>query len=393
MYSPPSDGGFDPQRFVAALRASHCGTWRWDIVNNVVDWDEALSDVYGIEHKNAPRTAEEFFALVHPDDRERISDTIRACFESGTEVEYDFRAIVNGRTRWIYDRSQLTRNADGSPSHFTGACLDITERKRIEDETNAALHLAKVGAETSNRIKTEFLANMSHELRTPLNAIIGFSDVIMRSMFGPLDERYRDYAADIFTSGTHLLKLINEILDLSKLEAKQAELCEEDVDLAAIIQACTHLIEPQAQGAKIQVLTAIDSNLPLIRADDRRMRQILINLLSNAVKFTPEGGQVCVSAALTNGGVAIAVKDTGIGMAPEQIPSALEPFQQIDSKISRRYEGTGLGLPLTKHFVELHGGSLTIESKLDIGTTVTCFLPRERIVEASTRSVPARKAG
>jgi signal transduction histidine kinase len=255
------------------------------------------------------------------------------------------------------------------------------------------LHLAKVGAETSNRIKTEFLANMSHELRTPLNAIIGFSDVIMRSMFGPLDERYRDYAADIFTSGTHLLKLINEILDLSKLEAKQAELCEEDVDLAAIIQACTHLIEPQAQGAKIQVLTAIDSNLPLIRADDRRMRQILINLLSNAVKFTPEGGQVCVSAALTNGGVAIAVKDTGIGMAPEQIPSALEPFQQIDSKISRRYEGTGLGLPLTKHFVELHGGSLTIESKLDIGTTVTCFLPRERIVEASTRSAPARKAG
>jgi PAS domain S-box-containing protein len=393
MYSPQSDGGFDPQRFVAALRASRCGTWRWDIVKNVVDWDEALSDVYGIEHKNAPKTAEEFFALVHPDDRERISAAIRACFESGTEVEYDFRAIVNGRTRWIYDRSQLTRNAAGSPAYFTGACLDVTERKRIEDEANAALHLAKVGAETANHLKSEFLAHMSHELRTPLNAIIGFSDLIMRSMFGPLDERYRGYAADIFNSGTHLLTLINEVLDLSKLEAKQAELHEEDVDLAAIIQSCTHLVEPQAKGAKVQLLNVIDSNVPLIRADDRRMRQIVINLLSNAVKFTPEGGQVCVSVALANGGVAIAVKDTGIGMAPDQIPTALEPFQQLDSKISRRYEGTGLGLPLTKHLVELHDGSLTIESKLDIGTTVTCFLPRERIVEASTRSATVRVAG
>jgi signal transduction histidine kinase len=123
------------------------------------------------------------------------------------------------------------------------------------------------------------------------------------------------------------------------------------------------------------------------------MRQILINLLSNAVKFTPEGGQVWVSASLTSGGVTIAVKDTGIGMTPDQIPTALEPFQQIDSKISRRYEGTGLGLPLTKHLVELHGGSLTIESKLNIGTTVTCFLPKERIVEASTRSASARVVG
>jgi signal transduction histidine kinase len=317
---------------------------------------------------------------------------MRACFESGTEVEYDFRAIVNGRTRWIYDRSQLTRNADGSPSYFTGACLDVTERKRIEEEVSAALHLAKVRAETSNRAKSEFLANMSHELRTPLNAIIGFSDIIRGSMFGPLDERYRDYAADIFKSGAHLLKLINDILDLSRLEAKQAELCEEDVDLAAIVQSCTHLIEPQAQGAKIQLLSAVDSNIPLIRADDRRMRQILINLLSNAVKFTPEGGQVRISACLTHEGVTITVTDTGIGMAPDQIPYALQPFRQIDSKISRKHEGTGLGLPLTKHLVELHGGSLTIESKLDNGTTVTCLLPRERIVEASTRSMPGRLA-
>ena len=254
---------------------------------------------------------------------------------------------------------------------------------------NAALNVVKVSAENSNRAKAEFLANMSHELRTPLNAIIGFAEMITKGMLGPINERYRDYAADIVNSGTHLLNLINEILDLSKLEDKPAELREEDVDLAAIIQSCMHLIEPQAQSAKIQLLNAVDGNIPFIRADDRRMRQILVNLLSNAVKFTPEGGEVRVSVSLSDRGVAIAVKDNGIGMAPDQIPRALEPFRQIDGKINRRYEGAGIGLPIAKHLVESHGGSLLVESELDIGTTVTCFLPGERIVEASTRSVPA----
>jgi signal transduction histidine kinase len=252
------------------------------------------------------------------------------------------------------------------------------------------LHLAKIGAETANRTKSEFLAHMSHELRTPLNAIIGFSEVIKRSMFGPVNERYRDYAGDIFSSGTHLLKLINEILDLSKLEARQAELYEEDVDLSVLIQACIHLMEPQAQSAKVHLVSAIDDNVPLLRADDRRMRQIMINLLSNAVKFTPEGGHIRVSAFLTETGVTIAVKDTGIGIAPDQIPRALESFRQIDSKISRKYEGTGLGLPVTKLLVELHGGSLAIESQVDVGTTVTCFLPSERIVDIATRPLPER---
>jgi signal transduction histidine kinase len=268
--------------------------------------------------------------------------------------------------------------------------LRIFRDSAIEKEQ---LYLAKVGAETSNRTKSEFLANMSHELRTPLNAIIGFSDVIKRSLFGPISERYRDYATDIFNSGTHLLKLINEILDLSKLEAKQVELYEENIDFAILIPSCLHLIEPQAESAKVQLLSAIGENVPLIRADERRMRQILFNLLSNAVKFTLEGGQIRVSASLTREGVALTVTDTGIGMSAEQIPIALESFRQIDSKISRRYDGTGLGLPLTKHLVELHGGAMAIESALDAGTTVTCLFPRERIIEPALNSTLARQAG
>jgi signal transduction histidine kinase len=267
--------------------------------------------------------------------------------------------------------------------------LRIFRDNAIEKEQ---LYLAKVGAETSNRTKSEFLANMSHELRTPLNAIIGFSDVIKRSLFGPINERYRDYATDIFNSGTHLLKLINEILDLSKLEAKQVELYEENIDFAILIPSCMHLMEPQAESARVHLFSSADPDVPLIRADERRMRQVLINLLSNAVKFTLEGGEVRVLASLTREGVALIVSDTGIGMSHEQIPIALESFRQIDSKISRRYDGTGLGLPLTKHLVELHGGSMTIESTLNVGTTVRCIFPRERIIEPALRSAPARQA-
>jgi signal transduction histidine kinase len=208
-------------------------------------------------------------------------------------------------------------------------------------------------------------------------------------MFGALSVRYRGYAADITSSGIHLLELINEILDLSKLEAGQLELHEENVDLAGSVEACMILVATQAQQSKIRLLTSIGHDLPLLRADERRLRQILINLLSNAVKFTPEGGQVRVSSYRKDGGLAIEVRDTGIGMAPEDIPKAMTTFGQVDSKISRKHEGTGLGLPLAKHLVELHGGTLTIESEVDAGTIVTIFLPPERIVEAPTHLAAA----
>jgi signal transduction histidine kinase len=247
------------------------------------------------------------------------------------------------------------------------------------------LYGAKIGAETANRTKSEFLANMSHELRTPLNAIIGFSDVLQKAIFGPLSERYRSYGTDIFNSGNHLLSLINEILDLSKLEAGRLELHEEDLNLAHVIEASMRLVAPQAENSRIRLSKTIAKDLILIRADDRRLRQILINLLSNAVKFTPEHGKVQVSSFRTNFGLAIAVSDTGIGIAPEEISKAMEPFGQIDSKVSRRHDGTGLGLALSKHLTELHGGSLTIESAVNAGTIVTILLPADRILE---RSIP-----
>jgi len=247
------------------------------------------------------------------------------------------------------------------------------------------LQVAKLAAETANQTKSEFLANMSHELRTPLNAIIGFSDLMHNKMFGPISDRYHDYANHILTSGNHLLGLINDVLDLAKLEAGQVELHEEDVDLVEMIGTSMHFVEPLARKTNIQLSHVIDESARFIRADERRMRQAVINLLSNSVKFTPGGGNVRVICARNDAGIAIVVSDTGVGMAAMEIPKAMEPFGQINSRISRKYEGTGLGLPLAKDLIELHGGTLTIESQVNVGTTVTIVLPESRIIAPARR--------
>ncbi|HEY4283305.1 MAG TPA: HAMP domain-containing sensor histidine kinase, partial [Chthoniobacterales bacterium] len=213
--------------------------------------------------------------------------------------------------------------------------------------------------------------------------IIGFSEVIKMAFFGPLNERYRAYGQDIFSSGIHLLRLINDVLDLSKLESSCVNLHDEDIDPVKLVQASVLLVAPQAARAKIQISEHFEAHLPLIRVDERRIVQVIVNLLSNAVKFSAEGGRVAVEISRRGAGIRISVRDTGIGMAPHEIPKALELFGQIDNAVSRKYEGTGLGLPLAKNLVELHGGTITIESELHVGTTVTIDLPPERIVENS----------
>jgi signal transduction histidine kinase len=254
------------------------------------------------------------------------------------------------------------------------------------------LRIEKDGAEAASRAKSEFLANVSHELRTPLNAVLGFSEAMKTEIFGSLSERYRGYAADIFNSGTHLLGLINEILDLSKLEAGRLELHDETINLAATLQACINLVEKQAEQSLVTLSVALDRDRLYLRADDRRFRQILINLLSNAVKFTPAGGRVRIRSYLKDEGLAIEIADTGIGIAAEDLAKVLMPFGQVDSKISRKHEGTGLGLPLAKHLIDLHGGTMSIKSTVNAGTTISFVLPKNRIVEKPPLTVAAAGA-
>jgi two-component system cell cycle sensor histidine kinase PleC len=265
---------------------------------------------------------------------------------------------------------------------------DVSDQQRKEEEYQrqiAALKAelaeaqhARQDAVDTARVRKDFLTATSHELRTPLNAILGFSEILSGEMFGPIEnERYREYARNIHQSGVHVLSLVNDLLDLSKLDAGKLELCVEPVQVLKVIIDCVRSVEPQATrnqvGISIQVYDGIDQ----LCVDSKRLYQMLLNLLSNALKFTPAGGEITIEVFRRGSNIAISVSDTGIGIRAEDIPKVLEPFGQVESLMSQKHKGTGLGLPLTKELAELHGGSLTMESNVDAGTTVTITLPRD----------------
>ena len=253
--------------------------------------------------------------------------------------------------------------------------------------TTRALHEAMEKAEGASRAKTEFLATMSHELRTPLNAIIGFSEVLKRELLGPLgQERYREYAKDINESGAHLLNLISDILEYSKSESGKLRLTESEVDLSQMISNVIRQQSPRAEVSGVSLHREGAEQAVRMRADERKLRQVLMNLVSNAIKFTPMGGEVQISLGRDDdSNVLIRVADTGIGIAAEDMPKVFSAFGKIDNAWSRRYEGTGLGIPLAKAMVELHDGSLTISSNVGSGTVVVVKLPRERVLRGNLR--------
>jgi signal transduction histidine kinase/HAMP domain-containing protein len=294
-------------------------------------------------------------------------------------------------------RQQLCRGEDGEADTSGHAELELSDGRWVRMIANATseggsiiffsdftaikereenLRKAKQEAEAANAAKTRFLANMSHELRTPLNAIIGFSEIINAQLFGEVgNARYLDYSGDIWRSGRHLLDVINSVLDLSKSESGKMILDIRNVDMRDVLKDCATMVREQAIEAGLDFeIRGIDAALPL-QGDPAKLRQIFLNLLSNAVKFTPRGGYVWVEVKSNASGIAVTVGDSGIGMSPEDLGVALTPFGQVDNRLERRYEGTGLGLPLTKAFIELHGGSMSFESARGAGTRVTAAFP------------------
>jgi signal transduction histidine kinase len=266
----------------------------------------------------------------------------------------------------------------------------LEQRQIALEQREKALENAVLRAEMANRRKSDFLAHMSHELRTPLNAVLGYAEVIRRGMFGSLPDRYRDYAQNIHQAGQHLLDLINDILDLAAIEASKRELREEPLSIAEELQAAFAIVQPQAKPKHLQLSLEIAEGT--LTADRRMVKQILLNLLSNAIKYTPHAGRITLAAAIEEGGVALKVADNGIGIAPEQIETALSPYGRVGSAYTRtQASGIGLGLPLAKALAELHGGSLSLESQQGVGTTVTVWFPAARFRPAppDTAAAPA----
>ncbi len=287
------------------------------------------------------------------------------------------RTGPDGKVQHVSINGVPVFDAAGGFLGYRGTGRDITAKVTAEAE----LRRSKEHAETSDRAKSAFLANMSHELRTPLNAIIGFAELIHARKSGRITDESVDWAADILASGRHLLDLINDVLELSRIEAGRCDLVDDTVDIGAAVRACLPMIRCQAENNRVRIDCTIADRAAVLRGDRRAIKQVMLNLLSNAVKFTPAGGVVTIRAEMTaRGELSLAVSDTGIGIDPEALPRLCQPFIQADASTSRRYGGTGLGLAISARLVALHGGTLTIASALGQGTTVWLIFPAARVL-------------
>jgi len=341
--------------------------------------NKAYADIHGYPDPESVVNLGHVHLLVAPEERERIAAHNRNHLGGhSTPSRYEFRGLKSdGHEIWMENRVSVV-DWEGGPA-LQSIVVDITERKRAEQE----LVSANLKLEHANQAKSEFLSRMSHELRTPLNAIIGFSETMKTEILGPIqNERYKEYVSDIHFSGSHLLTLINDVLDVAKIEQGEFRLSEDLVEVADIVAATVRLMEPMAERGEVRLVAEIQPDLPDLRADRRSVRQMLFNLLSNSVKFTEPGGTVTTRAYMTQRGeIVVEVTDTGIGIPPEILGRITDPF--VQAKTAKQHQGSGLGLAIVKALVELHGGTLTIESELGRGTTVTGVFPRSRVLAES----------
>jgi PAS domain S-box-containing protein len=329
---------------------------------------------------------------VHPDDRPHMLEAIERAHSSDVPIPIEYRSFTrDGRMVWLRDAARVVRDKSGHALFLQGITLDITERKLAEealiderallarrvDERTADLSAANADLARAAMLKDEFLASMSHELRTPLNAVLGLSEALQEEIYGSLNDRQRRALHSIAESGRHLLDLINDILDLAKIGAGKLELDLQPVAVETICQASLRLIKQVAHTKQLSVALTLDPAVTLLHVDARRMKQILVNLLSNAVKFTPAGGSIGLEVAgnTIRQAVDLTVWDTGIGIAHEQMSQLFQPFVQLDRRLARQYEGTGLGLALVYRMIELHGGSIAVTSEIGRGSRFTVALP------------------
>ena len=367
-------------RLAMAQKLARIGVFEWDIERQDMYWSDYLYEIVGLPPDSPALGLEQFLLLVHPSSRDLVRSTFARLLSTGGQYNQEYEIVrPDGQSRSVRTVVQAIADDRGRVVRILGSMHDQTETKRTE----RALRRAKETAVDANIAKSEFLANVSHELRTPLNAIIGFSEVMLQEVFGPVgNSRYREYANDIRDSGTHLLGVINDLLDFSKLEAGRLELRYERVEIGAVVEKCVRMMHQHAESQDVAIVNNTPDFSRRIEIDERKVTQILLNLISNSIKFTPAGGIVSLSVGTAGNGVDITVADTGVGMSDDDIQTALLPFGQVDSSLNREHTGTGLGLPLSKSLAELHSGSLDIVSRPGQGTTITVHLPERQTEQA-----------
>lgn len=352
------------------------GHWRWITGEENITWSEEIFRIFGRNKENFIPTMDSLNAMIHPDDAERLMQVFQRAIIEEKDYDIEFRIErPSGEIRHILCEGRCKKDSDGDIVALYGIMQDMTDRLLYEQE----LRTARDAAQQAYNAKSRFLANMSHELRTPLNAIIGFSEIMESQILGPLgNDKYQEYAKDIHESGAHLLDLIGDILDMSKIEAGKYELDLSEVNLDNVIQRAAAMVRSRANQSDIllSIENIVRKDLKII-ADRRAMVQIFLNILSNAVKFTPEGGKVTLSCQENKKDCIVKITDTGIGIPANKLASVLRPFEQVSSHYTRNHEGSGLGLSITKDLIELHGGDITLESEIGKGTTVSLRIPYE----------------
>ena len=368
-------------RLSEAQRMAKFGHWELDVRTGKLDWTDHVYEIFDLDPARFGASYEAFLEAIHSDDRAMVDAAYRHSLVDRQPYVVTHRLrLADGTIKWVEERCATEFDAEGNPLVSRGTIQDITERKLTE----LAVISARDEAVVANRAKSEFLANMSHELRTPLNAILGFSEMMQREVFGPLGvPKYREYVDDILKSGRHLLDVLSDIMDVSRVEVGKIEFEPEEISVAQLADACKVIVGGRIREKRQRFSVAIRRGGGTIHADPRLAKQVLLNLLSNALKFTPDRGRIELTVRRTRAGeIALSVADTGIGIAPDDIARVVEPFVRVEGALARSHEGTGLGLALTKSFMELHGGRLEIESALGKGTTVTVFFPPAATAEA-----------
>jgi PAS domain S-box-containing protein len=400
-------------RIDVALNRGHCGLWDWNITNGKVYWSDSMYDLLGLARKDEFMAIDTVNSLMHPDDADLLQFSKNLQATGVNAIDQEFRARhANGHWVWLRARAEIVNEPSNNSKHLIGIALDITEQKKLVEYTNVADQrllrtvedlqqsrkilelqanqlsdlankylIQKADAESANHAKSEFLANMSHELRTPLNAIIGFSQMMENAFFGPLgSERYVGYVKDIHASGQYLLNVIDDILEMSRIDSGRVHLENQDVKLNCSIEKTVRKMIGLAdeKSIKIDVIGAGDI---IINADKRAVDQIFIHLLQNALKFTPRNGSIRVKTMHLENAVNVFIEDNGVGISQDMLYSLGQPFRQVGSQMNNGMKGSGLGFAIAKSLTHLQGGSIKVRSRLGLGTIVMVHLPIGRVSE------------